>query len=39
MRSFRYGEHLIYGVTARVLANFLEMIEPHVAADAEAPAS
>ncbi len=35
MRSFRFGEHLIYGVTARVLADFLALVAAEVAIDAE----
>ena len=27
MPAYRYGEHLIFGATARVVANFLKLIE------------
>ncbi len=35
MRSFRFGEHLIYGVTARVLSDFLDIVAAEVAAEIE----
>ena len=27
MPAYRYGEHLIFGATARVVANFLQLLK------------
>jgi 8-oxo-dGTP pyrophosphatase MutT (NUDIX family) len=35
-RAFRFGEHLIFGATARVLDGFLGLVAPALAAEAEA---
>ena len=37
MCSFRFGEHLIYGVTARVLQDFLEIVAAEVVAEFGTP--
>ena len=33
-RSFRFGEHLIWGATARIVSNYLDLLEGALAAEA-----
>src|SRR5947207_3074330 len=34
MKAYRHGEHLIFGVTARVLGQFLDLVTAALVADA-----
>ncbi len=35
MRSYRHGEHLIFGATARVITQFLDLLEAAQGGDAK----